>query len=351
MAPTFVISTGRCGSTLLSRMLRLHPEVLSLSELFSTVRARRPFDGSPDGAEFWRLLSAPDPAVDVMVTAGLRVSELIYPYATGRFDPAGGVPAICHMTLPMLTDDPDALHDELAAEVPSWPARPVAEHYRALFALLAARFDRPVVVERSGGSLNMLPGLRATFPEARFVYLTRDGADSALSMSRHAGFRLMLVGRAAARATGVRGPEQLGPDRMPLLPPEIGRMLADPAELPRLMSRDVPVTAFGALWAEMTREGADELLRLPAGTWTMLAYEQLVSDTRAQLTRLAGFLGVPASRSWLTSAAALVDHDRPVAQERVDSRLRAALRRSCAPGTAVDSLLAAAAGIMLQVPL
>jgi hypothetical protein len=30
----FIIGTGRCGSTLLSRMLRLHPRVLELSELF-----------------------------------------------------------------------------------------------------------------------------------------------------------------------------------------------------------------------------------------------------------------------------------------------------------------------------
>ncbi|SDT17542.1 sulfotransferase family protein [Actinoplanes derwentensis] len=351
MAPTFVISTGRCGSTLLSRMLRLHPDVLSLSELLSTVRSRHPFGGETDGAEFWRMLSDPDPAVDLMVTEGLTVSELIYPYGRGRFDPAEGVPAICHMTLPMLTDDPDTLYDELAAEVPAWPSRPVADQYRALFSFLSARCDRPVVVERSGGSLNMLPQLRAAFPDARFVYLTRDGADSAVSMSGHAGFRLMLVGREAARLSGVRGPDQLGPAQMPMLPSEIGRMLADPRELPGLMSRDVPVTAFGALWSEMTRDGADELLRLPADRWTMLSYENLIADTRGQLTRLAGFLGVPANRSWLTASAALVDDGRRTGAARLDSRLRAALRRSCAPGTAIDKAVAAAAGVLLHVPL
>ena len=31
----FVVSTGRCGSTMLSNMLRLNPEILSLSEFFS----------------------------------------------------------------------------------------------------------------------------------------------------------------------------------------------------------------------------------------------------------------------------------------------------------------------------
>ncbi|MBP2706919.1 sulfotransferase [Microbispora sp. RL4-1S] len=347
MAPTFVISTGRCGSTLVSRMLRLHPEVLSLSELFSTVRNRGYLDGAPDGERFWRMLSEPDPAVDVMVAEGLTVSELIYPYGAGRFDPATGVPAICHMTLPMLTDDPDALYDELAAEVPGWPARPIADHYRALFAHLAGRFDRPVVVERSGGSLGMVPGLRERFPEARFVYLTRDGADSALSMSRHAGFRLMLLGREAARIAGVASPEELGAEQFRLLPAELGRLLATPGELPEVMRRDVPVTAFGALWSSMTCEGAGELLRLPADAWMMTSYEGLVTDAPAELTRLAGFLGVPAPAGWLAEAGGLVDPSRRAASARLNPRLLDALRRSCAPGASADAALAAAAGVTL----
>ncbi|MGW2547108.1 sulfotransferase, partial [Kitasatospora sp. NPDC001574] len=310
MTPTFVISTGRCGSTLVSRMLRAHPEVLSLSELFSTVRSRGYLDGAPDGAQFWRMLSEPEPTMDIMVAEGLKVSELIYPYGTGRFDPVEGVPAICHMTLPMLSDDPDALHDELAGEVPGWPARPIADQYRALFAHLAERFDRPVPVERSGGSLGMLPALRAQFPEARFVYLTRDGADSALSMSRHPGFRQMLLGQEAARIAGVASPGELGEAQFRLLPEELGRLLALPSELPRLMRRDIPVTAFGALWSTMVSEGADELLRLPSEEWTMISYEALVADAPAELTRLAGFLGVPASSAWLAEAARLVDPGR-----------------------------------------
>jgi hypothetical protein len=32
---TFVVSTGRCGSTMLTNMLRLNPDILSLSEFFS----------------------------------------------------------------------------------------------------------------------------------------------------------------------------------------------------------------------------------------------------------------------------------------------------------------------------
>ncbi|MFI1996283.1 hypothetical protein [Actinoplanes sp. NPDC020271] len=344
MAPTFVISTGRCGSTLVSRMLRQHPEVLSVSELFSTVRNRGCFDGEPDGAAFWRMLSEPDPAVDVMVSSGLGVSELVYPYGKGRFRPEDGVPAICHMTLPMLTDDPDALYDELAAQVPAWPARPIAEQYTALFTHLAGRFDRPVVVERSGGSLSMVPDLRRLFPDARFVYLTRNGVDSARSMSRHAGFWMMLLSREAARLTGSSSPEQLGPEQIRLLPPTLREYLTTPSKLPELLNSDVPVTAFGAMWARMTTEGARELLRLPAEGWMMLTYESLVASPGIELTRLADFLGIASPGGWLTAASELVGRPRRAGGEP-DPRLMAALRRSCAPGAAADASLAAAAGL------
>jgi hypothetical protein len=34
IAPVVVFSTGRCGSTMISSLLSMHPEVLSLSEAF-----------------------------------------------------------------------------------------------------------------------------------------------------------------------------------------------------------------------------------------------------------------------------------------------------------------------------
>ena len=43
MQLTFVVGTGRCGSTLLSRLLREHPDVLSMSEFFSTLLESAPW--------------------------------------------------------------------------------------------------------------------------------------------------------------------------------------------------------------------------------------------------------------------------------------------------------------------
>ncbi|NVI87000.1 sulfotransferase [Actinomadura sp. BRA 177] len=47
MRLTFIVGTGRCGSTLLSRLLHTHPDMLSLNELFTPMRPR---DVLPDAA-------------------------------------------------------------------------------------------------------------------------------------------------------------------------------------------------------------------------------------------------------------------------------------------------------------
>lgn len=328
MSLTFVVGTGRCGSTMLSKALHAHPQVVSLSEFFASLR-NRAFPAEPlDGRRFWRLLSAPDTRVDAMVRSGLRTAEQRYAYATGRFREVSGVPAISHMTLPALSDDPDRLYDELAGEVPSWPLRPVGEHYRALFGWLTARFGRPVLVERSGASLLYVRRLRTLFPEARFVHMYRDGPDCALSMSRHYGFRLMMLPRVAARAVGVpvAGLIKNHRDR---LPADYQRFFSEDFSEESLMAADLPLRDFGEFWSGMIRHGVRELAdadRLD------LRYERLLAEPRAQLTTLASYLGVAADAGWLDRAAAGMDASRCGAAERLDRAHRTELEAACAPG-------------------
>jgi hypothetical protein len=143
MRLTFIVSTGRCGSTLLSEILHRHPDILSMSEFFISMRPGT--DEVINGRRFWDILSSPEPSVDSMVRDGLA-PNLRYPYGTGRFNVETGVPRICHITLPALSDDPDALFTDLAGEVPTWPTRASWEQIRVLFEYLAKVFDRRVIV-------------------------------------------------------------------------------------------------------------------------------------------------------------------------------------------------------------
>src|ERR1044072_5512427 len=141
---TFVVGTGRCGSTALSEVLRLHPHVLSLSELMASLEPSAlpegPLpEGPVSGEEFWEVLAGPPAFANRLIREGFGLPEHTYPGSAsgGRFSAEGdGIPAVALTALPHLSDDPDALFDALRPVVCGRARGPVGEHYRALFEAL-----------------------------------------------------------------------------------------------------------------------------------------------------------------------------------------------------------------------
>jgi hypothetical protein len=80
----FIVGTGRCGSTLLSRMLGENPAVLSVFEFFNGLDAATRFGAEPvDGAAFTALISAEQPFVTAVLRRGFEVAEITYPFGPG----------------------------------------------------------------------------------------------------------------------------------------------------------------------------------------------------------------------------------------------------------------------------
>jgi hypothetical protein len=334
---TFIVNTSRCGSTMVSRILNRHPEVLSVSEFFSAITGNATqWNEFPsrdmDGQEMWELISAPSPIKDSLAVAGLRAPEMVYPQDTGRFNPATGVPTICNATLPMLTDDPDALFDQLAVRVPSWPRRPAGDQFRALFGTLAELLGSPVVVERSGASLPFVSVLRTLFPEARFVLQYRNGIDCALSMSRHVAGRFHAIAREAALVAGLP-PTASIQEVLAAAPEEFKGLITEPYDVERFMSYPVQIAFFGQTWTWMMMAGTEAMKQLPRDIWTTLQYEQLIATPREELTRLAEFIGIPATPGWLDEACSSMDSRRIGSATRgLDPETLAILREACDPG-------------------
>jgi hypothetical protein len=353
---TFVVNTGRCGSTMISRILYMHPEILSISEFFSAITGNvTQWNQFPardmDGREMWELISAPSPIKDGIVLAGMRAPEMVYPYETGRFDPATGVPTICNATLPMLTDDPDALFDQLAVMVPTWPRRSAADQFRALFNTLAELFGRPVIVERSGASLPFVSVLRTLFPEARFVLQYRNGLDCTLSISRHIAGRFHGITREAARIAGLPATASFQ-EVLAAAPEEFNGLITKPYDVKRIMSYPVPIAYFGQTWSWMMQAGIEAVKQLPRDIWTTLQYEQLIATPREELARLAGFIGIPATPEWLDKACSSIDPGRVGSAARgLDPETLTILQEACEPGMQAIQQLESEYGLLPRLRL
>ncbi|MFI1105142.1 sulfotransferase family protein [Streptomyces melanogenes] len=331
---TFVVGTGRSGSSALSGIVHAHPDILSLNELLSSVQSQGLPAGQLNGEEFWRLLAEPNPQFETMIRNGVPMPEFLYTRRPGRFaTDTTGIPALSLMVLPHLTDDPDKLFDDLEGQVRGWPRRTVAEHYAALFGLLGGREGRTAVVERSGYSLHRVPLLRKVFPHARFVHLFRDGPDCALSMSRHTGYRLIFLLREILARSGAERIEELTEEQIRALPPTLSPLLAERFDPALVLDSDLPVARFGALWSELIVQGVAHLDEVPAAQRTTLAYEDLLDEPREELTRLADFIGVEPLPQWLDTGVARLDGSRRGAARRLPAPQLAALQASCAPGT------------------
>jgi hypothetical protein len=73
-----------------------------------------------------------------------------------------------------------------------------------------------------------------------------------------------------------------------------------------------------------------------------MRYERLISDVRAELSRLAGFIGVPANSKWLDQACHFVDSGRVGgAESRLHPSELAELRKACTFGNQAFDLLEA----------
>ncbi|WP_078965594.1 sulfotransferase [Streptomyces aureocirculatus] len=332
---TFVIGTGRSGSTALSRILNTHPDVLSLNEYMASVGDAAFPEGPVSGAEFWEALFRPAPHFERMIRSGLPLPEFLYTRRPGRYTPeTTGIPALSHMVLPHLTDDPDGLLDEIRTAVLDRPIAAAAAHHEALFAWLRARFGRTAVVERSGYSTGRAPGLRTAFPHAKFVHLFRDGPDCALSMSRHPGYRTITLMREIKERAGVDSFRDLTDEQVRSLPPDLAPLLGERFDPALVRDRDLPPRRFGTLWSELVVQGTRFLDTLPAHQRMTLAYEDLLDAPREELTRLAAFAGVEPSPRWLDHASTLLDGSRRgTAHRELTAAELDELRESCAAGT------------------
>ena len=323
----FIVGTGRCGSTLLSRMLAESPQVASLFEFFNGLEMGRRFSDEPaDGEEFAWLISQKHPFVTMVLSRGYEVPEITYPFSAGsRFQQDDGLPWIAVSALPRLSDDPDALYDETLAFARTLPARHLREQYRALFDWWAERTGRRVWIERSGSSIDYLESLHRFFPAARFLHIHRDGREAALSMREHHAFRL-AVSLTSQRLTEGKTIAELGGL-------ESGRAADGSDAISQLLEGRPDAVHFGRFWTGQVLRGYRALRLLDADQYAELRFEDLLERPQEELARIAEFFELdPEAGGWRDRAAALIRSRPAPRHSRLPDEERERLERACAPG-------------------
>ena len=321
----FVVGTGRCGSTLLSRMLAQNPATCALFEYFTGLDQGRRFSSRPiGGAAFADLIAAEQPMLTAVLRRGYPVEEVTYPFDRGRFARDTATPWICVSTLPRLSDDPDALFDEVMAQARAQPTQPAPAHHRMLFDWLVRRTGRAHWVERSGSSIEYLEDLLDAFPAARFVHIHRDGPEAALSMRQHHAYRLPISILYGAPVDDGRALGELGPLDV-TAPPTAD----DPISL--VLASRPPASYFGRYWSDQLLRGFRALRRLEPAHYLEVRFEDLLADPEGELRRIARFFAL-LDGDWIVRAARLVRGASAPRASELPSGEHAALVEACRPG-------------------
>jgi hypothetical protein len=334
-APLFIVSTGRSGSTMLSELLSLHPDILSLSELFNALHPLGFRKDPIDGLDFWSVLSEPRARHTAwlrLMERGLAIDEFRYPLASALRFREKGIPPLLAMTLPPLTDDADGLHEELRVFVQSLPEDRIHRQYLRVFQWLCTRLGRRFWCERSGASLALVHPLLHFFPDAKFVHVFRDGREFAMSARRFAPMRMGMIGAMFKQRFGEApylSPTYQAPDD---LPPAWRGLVPESFDIDAFQHFELPIEPIGMAWSEMIMVGLKLLENVPSERVLHVRYESMLDAPLAELQRIVRFMDPSLDNpSWLAQAAGRVRQNPPKwLSLAADERAR--LELACAPG-------------------
>ena len=319
---------------MVSNILNAHPRVLSLSEFFSYVGMDAFRLRNPSGDRMWEIYSRQRDRTRLMLQESYE--ELLYPVdSPARRFTRHDVPPILCATLPHLSDQYETLYDELESFVRAQPKQPPVNHFRNLFAHLCERFGCQVWGERSGLTLLVGSRLLRQFPDARVIHIYRDGRETAISMSRHYLFRMIVAAF-----------KRLGMFRMFLATMPLMSRGGGSENLVSLMEAFIPklvryeklpfdrlkITDYADFWNALI-DLADKMLgELPPSRLLNLKFEDIQAEPETHLRRLIRFID-PAleDEAWICKASTI---PRPMPSKflTLDPNDQAAITAACHPG-------------------
>lgn len=329
--PVFIVGTGRCGSTLMSNLVNLHPDILSLSEVFVSFATEGLVHRKMSGPRFWKLLNEASPVLRAAINPTRSPVEFTYEFKANSPWTMKNLPACLYMTLPHLSDEPDALYRELEPVVKARPTASLGEQYQFWFDWLTERHDKSMWIERSGNSITMVKALHRLFPDAKFVHIHRDGREVAMSIRNFMPLRVFFHSWIRLRRIGIdllKTPFRYSDSLMVnTFAPVISELM--PVEY--FLETEPKPEQAGAFWSAMISQGLRDLADVPQANIHTMSYTDLVERPRETIDDFQKFAAPGLDNSdWLDAAAALPRQAAPKWQSLPADQI-ARLEDACAP--------------------
>ncbi|MEO0882863.1 MAG: sulfotransferase [Pseudomonadota bacterium] len=330
--PVFIVGTGRCGSTLMSNLINLHPDILSLSEVFVSFSTEGFVHREMDGAGFWRHLNKASPVLRKAINPTRSPVEFTYEFAQDSPWTMETLPACLYMTLPHLSREPDALYREMEPHIKGRPRASMAAQYQFWFDWLKDRHDKKVWMERSGNSITMVKQINRLWPDAKFVHIHRDGREVAMSIRNFMPLRVFLHTWQRLKLIGVdllKTPFRYSDS---LLVNSFAPVISSIMPTERFLDTEPSPIETGRFWSAMIEQGLKDLSAIDPARIHTMTYTDLVEQPRETLSDFLDFAAPDLPKEpWLDHAATLPRKNEAKWKALPQEEIKA-LEVACAPG-------------------
>lgn len=330
--PVFIVGTGRCGSTLMSNMVNMHDDILSLSEVFVSFANDAFVNHTLDGDGLWRLLTDTSPVLRKVINPTRSPVEFTYAFTPDSPWTMETLPACLYMTLPHFTDQPDALFNKMKPIMQARPKAPLGDQYQYWFDWMTAEQGKKMWIERSGNSITMVESLRKHFPDAKFVHIHRDGRETAMSIRNFMPLRMFLHIWTRLRKVGIdllKPPFRYSESRPLNL---LARHLSGLIPIERYLDTEPDAAEAGRFWSAMIEQGVKDLANVPAENLHTMTYADLTERPRETLDAFIQFAAPDIDHTaWLEKASKVPKVSAPKWKALHADEL-ARLEEACAPG-------------------
>lgn len=321
-----ITGTGRCGSTILSRMLMKHPDACILREFLAMLDFRMMTHEKVSGEGLTALLSGDLHPVILFLQRGGTMKEIMYKLSDiEKKQPRWKKPGLLLGALPYLTDEPEKLFGEMVDWAKKQPTAPLSLHYPKLFKLIADKTGRSVPIEASAsGNID-----REIFPNSQILQIHRSGPEVILSMCAHPWFRMLssilidpLSDEEFKTAVECSEPEE-----------------SDPI-LKRLNKSDEQLyPVLIQIWISMLAQNYRALQHVKPENYMEVSFEEMAQAPRTHLVKIADFFKLPdRGETWLDEASKLL---KPVKLRlpEMDKKTQRYLKEKCFPGEVLTGRL------------